>query len=328
MSTTIVEATLIEADSFGDLVRIDTDPVRQEVKRAIAGFLAGYSGQTMTADRIDLNKFVAWLDTAGIAVFDAERAHIVLYARWSETQGLAPATIGRRLSTICGFYTYCTQERLIDRNPAAHVRRPKQNYESSTPGLDRNELGGFLVQAGLCGGRDHALACLLALNGLRISEALGTDIDDLDHNRGHRTLFIHRKGGKAATIPLAPRTARALDLYIDERVSGPIFMNHDDITRRLDRHAASRIVKRLAKAAGIDKRISPHSLRHSFITAALDAGVPLRDVAAEPSGRYRTPQRAPRRRLSDGPDTRSPATIRTAVLGRTTRPVNRLSSVL
>jgi integrase len=117
----------------------------------------------------------------------------------------------------------------------------------------------------------------LALNGLRISEALGADINDLDQNRGHRTLFVRRKGGKTATIPLAPRTARALDLYIDERVDGPIFMNHD-MTKRLDRHAATRIVERLAKAAGIDKRISPHSLRHSFITAALDAGVPLRDV--------------------------------------------------
>lgn len=95
--------------------------------RAIAGFLAGYSGQTMTAYRIDLTKFVDWLENRGIAPFDAERAHIELYARWSETQGLAPATIGRRLSTICGFYTYCTEERLLDRNPAAHVRRPKQN---------------------------------------------------------------------------------------------------------------------------------------------------------------------------------------------------------
>ena len=127
----------------------------------------------MTAYRIDLKKFVDWLDAAHIAVFDAERAHIELHARWSETHGLASATIGRRLSTICGFSTYCTEERLLDLNPAAHVRRPKQNYESSTLGLDRNELGGFLVEAGLCGGRDHALACLLALNGPRISEALG-----------------------------------------------------------------------------------------------------------------------------------------------------------
>ena len=181
------------------------------------------------------------------------------------------------MSTICGFYRYCEQERLIDRNPAAHVRRPKQDDESTTVGLDRNELGAFLVQAGLSGGRDHALASLLALNGLRISEALGADIENLELNRGHRTLFIHRKGNKTAAIPLAPRTARAIDLYIEERSSGPIFLNADG-TARLDRHGSARIVRRLAKRAGIDKRISPHSLRHSFITAALDAGVPLRDV--------------------------------------------------
>lgn len=78
-------------------------------------------------------------------------------------------------------------------------------------------------------------------------------------------------------IPLAPRTARAIDLYVGERNEGPIFLNRDG-TRRLDRHAATRIVKRLAKHGGIDKNISPHSLRHSFITAALDAGVALRDV--------------------------------------------------
>lgn len=121
------------------------------------------------------------------------------------------------------------------------------------------------------------MACLLALNGLRVSEALNSDIEDLGLERGHRTLTITRKGGKIVTIPLAPRTARAIDLYVGERSEGPVFVNRDG-TRRLDRHTAIRIVKRLAKHAGIDKRISPHSLRHSFITAALDAGVALRDV--------------------------------------------------
>ena len=229
------------------------------------------------AHRLDLCHWFAWLDPTGVDVLSAERAHIELYDRWCESQGKAAATIGRRLSSICGVCRYCTQERLIDHNPAAHVRRPKQNYESTRLGLDRNELGSLLVQTELSGGRDHALACLLALNGLRISEALGADIDNLGVNGGHRTLFVHRKGGKTATIPLAPRTATANDLYIGERHSGPVFSNHDG-TRRLDRHAAARIVRRLAKVAGIDKRISPHSLRHSFVTAALDAGVPLRDV--------------------------------------------------
>ena len=155
--------------------------------------------------------------------------------------------------------------------------RRHQEYESSTLGLNRNELGALLVKPDCAAVGITRLACLLALNGLRISEALGADIDNLDVNRGHRTLFIHRTGNKIATIPLSPRTARALDLYIGERESGPIFLNHDG-TSRLDRHASARIVTRLAKAAGIDKRISPHSLRHSFITAALDAGIPLRHV--------------------------------------------------
>jgi integrase len=95
----------------------------------------------------------------------------------------------------------------------------KVDYESRTLGLDRNELGAFLVQAGVGSARDHALASLLALNGLRISEGLGADVEDLDFERGHRTLKIVRKGGKRVTIPLAPRTSRALDLYLGERTT-------------------------------------------------------------------------------------------------------------
>ena len=116
------------------------------------------------------------------------------------------------------------------------------------------------------------MASLLALNGLRISEALGADVEDLDFERGHRTLKILRKGGKRTTIPLAPRTSRVLDLYLDDRTTGPIFLGVKG--RRMDRYAADGMVKRLARPAGITKRIRPHSLRHSFITAALGAGVP------------------------------------------------------
>ncbi|MEQ8440204.1 MAG: tyrosine-type recombinase/integrase [Ilumatobacter fluminis] len=270
-------ASPFAAPPAGELIAVDLDPRQQLAQRVVAGYLAGYSGATLDAYRLDLRQWATWLDGNGVDILSVQRAHIELYARWSEQHGLARSTISRRLSTICGFYRYCSQEAVIDRDPAAYVRRPKIDYESHTLGLDRNELGAFLVQAGLCGGRDHALMCLLALNGLRISEALGADIENLDYQRGHRTLFVHRKGHKTATIPLAPRTATSLDLYIGERTSGPIFLNADG-TRRLDRHAAARIVRRLAKAAGIDKRISLHSLRHSFITAALDAGVPLRDV--------------------------------------------------
>jgi integrase/recombinase XerD len=123
---------------------------------------------------------------------------------------------------------------------------------------------------------EHALVSLLALNGLRVSEATGADIEHLGLERGHRTLVITRKGGKVVTVPLAPRTARAIDLAIGERASGPLFLAAGG--RRLDRHGAARIVRRVTRRAGISKQVSPHTLRHAFITAALDAGVPLRDV--------------------------------------------------
>ena len=78
------------------------------------------------------------------------------------------------------------------------------------------------------------------------------------------------------TIPLAPRTARAIDLAVGERTDGLLVLTADG--RRLDRHGAARIVWRITRRAGIAKNVSPHTLRHAFITAALDAGVPLRDV--------------------------------------------------
>src|SRR5213078_822779 len=161
--------------------------------------------------------------------------------------------------TVAGFYRYAVEEDLLDHSPAIHVRRPGLDYESHATGLDRNELGALLVAAGLSSSGDHALVSLLALNGLRISEALGADIDALGLERGHRTLTVTRKGGKVVTMPLAPRVARALDLAIGERLEGPIFVDSADA--RLERHGAGRIVRRVARQAGITKRVGPHTLR-------------------------------------------------------------------
>jgi site-specific recombinase XerD len=263
------------ASSTAVLVRYDDPDVLAE-RAAVAGFLAGYTGNTLVSYTTDLRLFATWCAERGVRLLGVKRAHLELFARQMEAEGRMRSTVARRLSTLASLYRYCHVEGVLRRNPAANVRRPKVDHESRTLGLDRNELGALLVQAGLGSARDHALISLLALNGLRISEALGADIADFDVDRGHRTLRIVRKGGKHVTIPLAPRTARALDLYIGERTVGPIFTSVDG--RRMDRSAADRTVKRLARRAGITKRISPHSLRHSFITAALDAGVPLRDV--------------------------------------------------
>jgi integrase/recombinase XerD len=98
-------------------------------------------------------------------------------------------------------------------------------------------------------------------------------------------------------IPVAPRTARAIDLAVGERCEGPIFAGADG--SRIDRHAAGRIVRRIARRAAIAKRVGPHTLRHAFITAALDAGVPLRDVQEAAShADPRTTMRYDRARVS------------------------------
>jgi integrase len=201
------------------------------------------------------------------------------------------------VGTVTCFYRNAEQEGLIEHSPAVHVRRRRLDYESHAVGLDRNELGAMLVAAGLAGARDHALIALLAMNGLRVSEAIGADIEQLGLERGHRTLTVVRKGGKSVTMPMAPRTARTVDLVVGERFEGPILLGNDG--ERLDRHAAARIVRRIARAAGISKKVGPHTLRHGFITAALDAGVPLRDVQEAAShSAPRTTMRYDRARVS------------------------------
>ena len=241
-------------------------------RAALAGFLAGYSGLTREAYTLDLRQYTSWCAQHGLHLFTARRADIECFGRDMESHGRARATIARRLCTIAGFYRYAVEEDLLEHSPAAHVRRPRLDDESHVVGLDRNEVGALLVTAGLGTAAEHALISLLAINGLRISEALGADVDDLGLERGHRTLTVLRKGGKLVTIPLAPRTARAIDLAIGERLDGRsscVPMGSGWIGTAPGGSSAG---------SGWLRRSVRTRLRHAFVTAALDAGVPLRDV--------------------------------------------------
>jgi integrase len=243
---------------------------------ALAGYLARYRGLTREAYALDLRQFTTWCRARSVALFAVRRADIESFARDLEIKGRARATVTRRLCTIAGSTsTRSRRNSWITRQPRTSGGRG-WIMRSHAVALDRNELGALLVAAGLGSPADHALISLLALNGLRVSEATGADIEHLGLERGHRTLTITRKGGKVVTIPLAPRTARAIDLAIGERTGGPVFLAADG--RRLDRHGAGRIVRKTARCARIGKSVTPHTLRHAVITAALDAGVPLRDV--------------------------------------------------
>jgi integrase len=190
-----------------------------------------------------------------------------------EERGLAASTIDRRLSTVCGFYRLAHIDGRIASNPAQYVRRP-QVHPSDARGLDRSELGVFLFTAEHYDQAHAALVVLLGLNGLRVSEACATNIEDLGMERGHRTLASSAR----ATGPRSYRSSlgRAHDrLGVAERCEGPILRRCDG--ERLDRRTAHRWVRSIGKRAGLGA-VHPHMLRAAFIMAALDAGVPLRDV--------------------------------------------------
>ncbi len=256
------------------LATIIGDPGFDEAQVAAAAFLARYNGRTLVAYRYDLRTFFQWAADVGLTVLEAKRPHIELYRTAMEQRSLAPSAIDRRLSTVCGFYRFAHIDGRVSANPAQYVRRPKV-HPSEGRGLDRRELGTFLFTAERFDKCHAALAVLLGLNGLRVSEACGTNIEDLAFTQGHRTLRIMGKGSKPAVIPLVPRAARTIDLAVGERSEGPILRRKDGT--RLDRRTAHRWVRSIGKQAGLNA-VYPHMLRSAFIVAALDAGVPLRDV--------------------------------------------------
>lgn len=264
--------------------------VQPERLRALDDLVRGFllskrSPRTRAAYATDLGSWLAWCDRLELDPLTAGIHHADAYLRLLAEAGdprtgraLAAASIARRTSALHGFYRYATRHGAVAGSPFTDAARPAVDDESLTAGLTRREAQALLAAARAHSPRSAALVSLLLLNGLRISEALGARIDDLGHDRGHRTLTVRRKGGRRAKIPLTPDAQHALDAVLGDRTTGPLFATATG--RPLDRTAAWRLIRRLAGDARIAgaEHISPHSLRHTFATTALDAGVPLRDV--------------------------------------------------
>lgn len=251
-------------------------PTQEQI--VLAGFLASYREPTRSHHEVNLRLWFAWCEHHGIAPLNVGRAHIEVYARHlEESQHLKVSTICNKLASLSRFYHSALIDGYIESNPAEYVRRPSVPRLSSTNALSRSELLAVLDLAERTHPRDHALLCILGLNGLRIGEALAIDIEDLSRQSGYHVVKVKReKGGETPIIPLAPRTSWAIEKTIHNRTTGPLFLMRNEL--RMDRRSADRVVKRLVRQAGITKRISPHSLRHTFVTLALDAGCTVRDV--------------------------------------------------
>ena len=209
----------------------------------------------------------------------SQRPHLELYVRWmQETRRFKPSTVSRRFSVTAGSYRTCVIDGILEHSPAEYVRRPRVAAESPTLGFTHLQFEALLTadrqSPDPC---DFALVAMLGLLGLRISEATSADIADLGEEHSHRGPRVCGKGTKIVLVPLPPAVGRAIDRAIADRTHGPVLLNSRGT--RMDRHAATRRLRRLAATVGIQAaRAHPHMLRHTFVTTMLDAGVDLRDV--------------------------------------------------
>ena len=131
-------------------------------RQAIAGFLAGYGDATRHAYTLDLRQWLGWCTSHYLRVFAVKQAPHRAVRPESGARRQGSGDCGAAAVDDCRVLPVLRRRTVVPVSPAVHLRRPKLNYESNATGLDRNELGMFLVQAGLAGGRDHGLACLLA----------------------------------------------------------------------------------------------------------------------------------------------------------------------
>jgi integrase/recombinase XerD len=242
----------------------------------------------------DVREWLGWLAGRGVDVLDAGRVHVDLWVAGQQDRGAESSTVRRRLSALSGFYRYCAAHDLVDRIPTAGVARPVVDPDyTATVGLARDEARALVAGADADRGpqalRTAAVIRLLLHNALRVDEACAADVADLGADAGHRVLRVTRKGARKAKVPLTPATAAALDAYLADRarraglgspaqLAGPLLATATG--GRLRQGHLWELVRRLARTAGIDtwQELSPHSLRHSAITFALDAGATLRDV--------------------------------------------------
>jgi site-specific recombinase XerD len=253
------------------------------VWRSVAAWLLGYSSEnTRTAYARDLEAWISFCDDIGIDPLEATRPHVDAWARQMERDGRATTTVSRRLAALSSWYSWLVDEGvLLTSSPCERVRRPRVSDESSTLGPTQEEALRLLKAASEHSAKYEALVCLLLLNGLRVAEVVGADVGDLDCERGHRVIRVTRKGGRRALVPLAPRTVSAIDRYLDGRVDGPLFIGDrasGQSATPITPSGVSYIVKFVARRAGIGWPLSPHGLRHGFVTLALEAGASITDV--------------------------------------------------
>jgi len=239
----------------------------------------GASAHTLrsyAADLAELQTFLRGARVPGLAAADAR----VLrgYLAWLHGRGLAKSSIARKLASVRSCYRFLARRELVAANPARQLASPRlpRRLPSVLPKDESKDLLDAPSEDTLAGRRDRALLELLYASGVRVAECCGLDLEDLD--RRHGTVRVMGKGRKERVVPVGEIALEALDAYLDRRGggNGPLFRNARGT--RLSTRSVHSIVRRRARAAGLARRVTPHTLRHTFATHLLGEGADLRFI--------------------------------------------------
>jgi integrase/recombinase XerC len=237
----------------------------------------GASPHTLRGYATDLAEFRTFLARQGVTdLARADSRAIRAWLAWLHDRKLAKSSIARKLATVRSCFKFLARRGAVELNPARQVRSPKlpKRLPSFLPKDESKDLLDLLPEPSAAGLRDRALLELLYASGLRVAECCGLDRDDVDRRQG--TVRVMGKGGKERVVPAGDAALQAVDAWLAVRGEerGPLFTNSRG--GRLTTRSVHRIVKGRARAAGIDRRVTPHTLRHSFATHMLGEGADLR----------------------------------------------------
>ncbi len=263
-------------------MRSGTPPPVEQFLRYLA-VERGASGHTRRSYAADLADCAAFLAARRFGTLvDADARALRAYLADLHERGLAKSSVARRLAALRSFYRFLIRRRRARANPAGDVQTPR--LPGRLPGylpIDESEaLLRASVPATPAGARDRAILELLYATGVRVAELAGLDVGDVDLREA--MVRVLGKGGKERVVPMGQKAVAALRAYLGqggaedgpERSAGALFLNRRG--GRLTPRSVRRIVRARARAAGLSRRTSPHTLRHTFATHLLDAGADLR----------------------------------------------------
>jgi integrase/recombinase XerD len=244
----------------------------------------GLSENTLGAYRADLMALNQRLESKSVDLVDARRADIMDYIAWRVEGGAKPRSTARQLSSFRRFYRYLLREGVISEDPTVNIAMPKigRSLPQSLSEQDVEALLSAPKVSDPLGHRDRTMLEVLYATGVRVSELINLKLSQINLNQG--VLRIVGKGDRERLIPLGDEAQDWIREFNEGPRSEILLERQTEYlfpTRRGDRmtrQAFWHIIKRYAKKASIDKKLSPHTVRHAFATHLLNNGADLRVV--------------------------------------------------